>query len=150
MDLDRIIKESIDKVLLEGILSSFTWQDVGFIEGDIEPDNCERIIVTVKGQEIPVEVINLKAQQTRIGKIQLHIFIDKKFQKQGVATKIYTAFIHEFGGIYSGFGRIMNKPAIFSIYKKLKNEPDITVRFVRGSDGKPFGIEAFLKQKEQP
>lgn len=150
--ISRIIRENIDNMLSpENVLSKpFTWHDVDFIEGDIESDRCERLIVTIKGVEIPVELINLKAQQTLLGKINLHIFIDERFQKQGIATKIYTSFIHQFGGIYSGFGRMMNKPAIMSIYSKLKEDPDINVRYVRTKDNEPIGIEAFLKQQEQP
>jgi GNAT superfamily N-acetyltransferase len=130
---------------LDGILSSFTWQDIDFREGDIDVGNCERLYVIIKGVEIPVETINLKAQQTRVGKIQLHIFIDKKYQGRGIATKIYNAFIHQFGGIYSGFGRIMNKEAILSIYSKLSKEPDIEVKYVYGYNKEPIGIEAYLK-----
>lgn len=131
------------------LLEPFSWQDIDFREGDIEFDNCERLYVIIKGVEIPVETINLKAQQTRIGKIQLHIFIDRKYQRQGIATKIYTAFIHQFGGIYSGFGRIMNKEGIMSIYSKLSKEPDIQVKYVYGNQDKPIGIEAYLKNQEQ-
>lgn len=126
----------------------FTWKDVDFAEGDIE-GSCEQLIVIIKGVKIPIGLINLKAQQTILGKINLHIFIDDKFQKQGIATKIYTSFIHRFGGIYSGFRRMMNKSAILSIYKKLEQEPDIQINYVMSKDGEPIGIEATLIQQEQ-
>ena len=144
-----MILEELDKTMsyeeINSLLSSCTWHDVDFIEGDIEPDGCERLHVTVKGVEIPVEIINLKAQQTRIGKIQLHIFIDDKFQGLGIATKIYISFIHEFGGLYSGFGRVLNKGWVEFIYKRLKKEPDIEVKPVFGYKGKKIGVEAYLK-----
>lgn len=145
--LSHIIREMLEqKPSPEQVLSQpFTWKDVDFIEGDII-GHCEQLIVTVKGVEIPLELINLKAQQTIIGKINLHIFINDKFQNQGIATKIYTSFIHQFGGIYSGFGRMMNKPAIFSIYHKLEQDPDITVRYLMSKNREPIGIEAFLNK----
>ena len=147
MRLRELILEETGKGIDYGdVLSSFTWRDVDFVEGDIESDGCERLYVVINGVRMPVEVINLKAQQTRLGKIQLHIFIDKKYHGQGIGTKIYISFIHQFGGIYSGFGRILNKEAIFSIYKKLGNESDIEVRYVYGYNNEPIGIEAVLKQ----
>ncbi len=131
----------------EVLNSPFSWTDVDFAEGDIGLDGCEQLIVIIKDIEIPLELINLKAQQTRLGKIQLHIFISDEFQGKGIATKIYTSFIHQFGGIYSGFGRVMNKPAILSIYSKLDREPDIDVRYVQGYEGEIIGIEATLKER---
>lgn len=125
----------------------FSWTDVDFAEGDIGLDGCEQLIVIIKDIEIPLELVNLKAQQTRLGKIQLHIFISDEFQGKGIATKIYTSFIHQFGGIYSGFGRVMNKPAILSIYSKLDREPDIDVRYIQGYEGEIIGIEATLKER---
>lgn len=131
----------------EVLNSPFSWTDVDFAEGDIGLDGCEQLIVIIKNIEIPLELINLKAQQTRLGKIQLHIFISDEFQGKGIATKIYTSFIHQFGGIYSGFGRVMNKPAILSIYSKLDREPDIDVRYIQGYEGEIIGIEATLKER---
>lgn len=131
----------------EVLNSPFSWTDVDFAEGDIGLDGCEQLIVIIKDIEIPLELINLKAQQTRLGKIQLHIFISDEFQGKGIATKIYTSFIHQFGGIYSGFGRVMNKPAILSIYSKLDREPDIDVRYIQGYEGEIIGIEATLKER---
>lgn len=131
----------------EVLNSPFSWTDVDFAEGDIGLDGCEQLIVIIKDIEIPLELVNLKAQQTRLGKIQLHIFISDEFQGKGIATKIYTSFIHQFGGIYSGFGRVMNKPAILSIYSKLDREPDIDVRYIQGYKGEIIGIEATLKER---
>ena len=131
----------------EVLNSPFSWTDVDFAEGDIGLDGCEQLIVIIKNIEIPLGLINLKAQQTRLGKIQLHIFISDEFQGKGIATKIYTSFIHQFGGIYSGFGRVMNKPAILSIYSKLDREPDIDVRYIQGYEGEIIGIEATLKER---
>ena len=88
----------------------------------------------------------MKAQQTRLGKIQLHTFVAKEFQRMGIITKVYTAFIHQFGGIYSGFGRMMNVDGIMSIYRKLGQEPDIEVFVINGADKKPIGIEARLRR----
>lgn len=131
----------------EVLNSPFSWTDVDFAEGDIGLDGCEQLIVIIKDIEIPLELVNLKAQQTRLGKIQLHIFISDEFQGKGIATKVYTSFIHQFGGIYSGFGRVMNKPAILSIYSKLDREPDIDVRYIQGYKGEIIGIEATLKER---
>ena len=144
--INRIIKESVNKELIKKLLTSSSWQDIDFIESDIEEDNCERLIVTAKGYEIPIDLINLKVQYTRLGKYQLHIFIDEYLQGCGIGTKIYTSFIHQFGGVYSGFGRVMNKDAIMAIYRKLSKEPDIEVKDVVGGDNKTLiGIEANLK-----
>ena len=148
MRLRHIIVEEIDKTInYDELFSSFTWRDVDFIEGDIcKFDNCERLYVTVKGIQIPINIIDLNAQQTRLGKIQLHIFINDRYQGRGIATKIYTSFIHQFGGIYSGYKRIMNNDAILSIYDKLKKEPDIEVKEVYGYNNEAIGIEAYLKK----
>ena len=140
------IKETVKKELIKKLLTSSTWHDIDFIEGDIEEDNCERLIVTAKNYKIPINIINLKVQYTRLNKFQLHIFIDEYFQGCGIGTKLYISFIHQFGGVYSGFGRIMNKDAIIGIYNKLKQESDIDVNYVIGVDGKPIGIEATLKK----
>ena len=145
--IDKIIAESVNKELIKKLLTSTSWQDIDFVEGDIEEDNCERLIVTAQGYKIPINVINLKVQYTRLEKYQLHIFIDDYFQGCGIGTKVYISFIHQFGGVYSGFGRVMNKEAIMSIYNKLKKEPDIEVKFVMGVDNKPIGIEAVLDTK---
>lgn len=148
--LIHIIREQLESQLSpEEVLSQpFTWHDIDFIEGEEIVNNCEQLIVTVKGVEIPLELINLKAQLTMLGKINLNIFIDERFQKQGIGTKIYISFIHQFGGIYSGFGRIMNKEAILTIYKKLDKEPDIKVDYLKSNTGKPIGIQAVLDNKK--
>jgi hypothetical protein len=130
---------------IKNALSSFTWKDITFEEGDIEIDNCERIHVIIKGVQMPTNIINLRAQQTRLGKIQLHIFLDESVRGNGVATKIYIAFIHEFGSVYSGFGRVMNERAILSIYKNLSKEADISVNYVTNLNQEVIGIEASLK-----
>ena len=144
--IHNILIESLNKIDLLHILTSCSPSDIDFIEGDIEEDNCERLIVTVNGEEIPINIINLKAQYTRLDKYQLHIFIDKAFQGCGIGTKIYNSFIHQFGGVYSGFGRMLNKDAVMGMYRKLAKEPDIEVNFVIGADKKPIGIEAKLIQ----
>lgn len=145
-NIKKIITETVKKELIKKLLTSSTWHDIDFIEGDIEEDNCERLIVTAKNYKIPINIINLKVQYTRLNKFQLHIFIDEYFQGCGIGTKLYISFIHQFGGVYSGFGRIMNKDAIIGIYNKLKQESDIDVNYVIGVDGKPIGIEATLKK----
>ena len=52
---------------------------------------------------------------------QLHTAVHKDLQKQGLASKIYTKFIHEFGNLYSSKGRRMNNN-INKILNKFKNK----------------------------
>ena len=144
--IHNIILESIDRIRLKELLSSCSWHDIDFLEGDVEEDNCERLIVTVRGIEVPIDVINLKCQLTTSGRVQLHIFIDDSFQGCGIGTKVYMSYIHQFGELYSGLGRVMNMDAILKIYEKRSHEPDIDVNYLVDANKKPIAIEAKLKQ----
>ena len=64
----------------------------------------------------------------------------------GIGTKIFNAFVHLYGGTYSGYGRVLNRQAIDTIYSNLSKEPDIQVNYVYGKDKDPIGIEATLKK----
>ena len=139
--------ESMKSDRYHEVIDGCSWRDIDFKEGEVDEEGLEHLIVTVKGIELPDSVINLKAQNTRLGKIQLHTMIGKDYQRTGFGTKVYTAFIHAFGSVYSGFGRVLNPDGVMGIYRKLNNEPDINVNYIMDRQkNKPIGIEAVLNE----
>jgi len=57
---------------------------------------------------------------------QIHISLDKNLRGLGLGYKIYKALIMNFGHIYSGKGRKLNKLEVPKIWDKLKNDSEIT------------------------
>lgn len=86
--------------------------------------------VIVDGEEMSTDDVNFIIEPHTVhGEVlyQPHIHIIPRLQHQGLGFKIYKAFIHEFGNIYSSHWCRTNNLEIPAIYDKLAREPDITV-----------------------
>ena len=86
--------------------------------------------VIIDGKEMSVDDINFIIEPHNVrGETlyQPHIHIAERLRHQGLGFKIYKAFIHEFGNIYSSHWCRTNNREIPAIYDKLAREPDITV-----------------------
>lgn len=137
-----IYQESVERPNTNNLLNC-DWKDISFEEGEESQfaTNMERLIVKIKNQEIPSYLIDLNAHMIRGGqKIQLHINLDPSLRSMGLGTKIYRAFLHWYGALYSARRRMTNPIAIERIYNKLEKDADVEVTY--GEDE----IEARLKQ----
>jgi hypothetical protein len=56
---------------------------------------------------------------------QIHLNISDNLKGLGLGYKIHKKLIHEFGHLYSGHGRTLNKVEIPKIWNKLSLDPDI-------------------------
>ena len=86
--------------------------------------------VIVDGEEMSVDDVNFIIEPHVVrGETlyQPHIHICDRLQHQGLGYKIYKAFIHEFGNLYSSHWCRTNNREIPAIYDKLAKEDDITV-----------------------
>lgn len=123
-----------DAVYYQNLVDSATVENIDFIEGDVN-DGSEDLIVTIGGEVVPRTIILLMAQPVkirvsetqRVDLLQIHIIMDKSVQHRGLAPKIYKKLILEFGGIYCGEGRRINKEHIGRVYEKLSEDPDLYV-----------------------
>lgn len=141
-----IYQESVERPNGASDLLNCDWKDISFEEGETSSiaTNMERIIVKIRDEEIPSYLIDLNAQMIRGGvKIQLHINLDPSLRGMGLGTKIYRAFLHWYGALYSAKRRMTNPKAIEHIYNKLEQDSDVEVTY--GEDE----IEARLKQVKQ-
>ena len=137
-----IYQESVERPNTNNLLNC-DWKDISFEEGEESQfaTNMERLIVKIKNQEIPSYLIDLNAHMIRGGqKIQLHINLDPSLRGMGLGTKIYRAFLHWYGALYSARRRMTNPIAIEHIYNKLEKDSDVEVTY--GEDE----IEARLRQ----
>ena len=116
------------------LVQSATVENIDFLEGN-EHGLTEDLIVTINGEIIPRQMILLMAQsvkiriseEERVPMLQIHIILNDGIQHMGLAPKIYTKLIYEFGAIYSGEGRRINKEHIAKVYEKLAQNPNIYV-----------------------
>ena len=116
------------------LVQSATVENIDFLEGNIN-GITEDLIVTINGEIIPRQMILLMAQtvkiriseEERVPMLQIHIILNEGIQRLGLAPKIYTKLIYEFGAIYSGEGRRINKEHIAKVYAKLAQDPNIYV-----------------------
>ena len=107
------------------------------IEGDITfgeeiqiNDWQARLPVIVNGKEMSVDDVDFIIEPHYVAGetlYQPHIFIDERLQHQGLGFRIYKAFIHEFGNIYSSHWCRTNNKEIPAIFNKLALEDDIVV-----------------------
>ena len=137
-----IYQESVERPSNVSNLLNCDWKDISFEEGETSSiaTNMERIIVKIRDKEIPSYLIDLNAHMIRGGvKIQLHINLDPSLRGMGLGTKIYRAFLHWYGALYSAKRRMTNPKAIEHIYNKLEQDSDVEVTY--GEDE----IEARLK-----
>lgn len=116
------------------LVQSATVENIDFLEGNIN-GITEDLIVTINGEIIPRQMILLMAQtvkiriseEERVPMLQIHIILNEGIQRLGLAPKIYTKLIYEFGAIYNGEGRRINKEHIAKVYAKLAQDPNIYV-----------------------
>lgn len=116
------------------LVQSTTVENIDFLEGN-EHGLTEDLIVTINGEIMPRQMILLMAQsvkiriseEERVPMLQIHIILNDGIQHMGLAPKIYTKLIYEFGAIYSGEGRRINKEHIAKVYAKLAQDPNIYV-----------------------
>ena len=116
------------------LVQSATVENIDFLEGN-EHGLTEDLIVTINGEIMPRQMILLMAQsvkiriseEERVPMLQIHIILNDGIQHMGLAPKIYTKLIYEFGAIYSGEGRRINKEHIAKVYEKLAQNPNIYV-----------------------
>ena len=131
------------------LVQSATVENIDFLEGN-EHGLTEDLIVTINGEIMPRQMILLMAQsvkiriseEERVPMLQIHIILNDGIQHMGLAPKIYTKLIYEFGAIYSGEGRRINKEHIAKVYEKLAQNPNI---YVYHDD---MCYMAMLKQRE--
>lgn len=116
------------------LVQSATVESIDFLEGNVN-GVTEDLIVTINGEIMPRQMILLMAQsvkirispEERVPMLQIHIILNEGIQRLGLAPKIYTKLIYEFGAIYSGEGRRINKEHIAKVYAKLAQDPNIYV-----------------------
>lgn len=116
------------------LVQSATVENIDFLEGNVN-GVTEDLIVTINGEIMPRQMILLMAQsvkirineEERVPMLQIHIILNDGIQRLGLAPKIYTKLIYEFGAIYSGEGRRINKEHIAKVYEKLAQNPNIYV-----------------------
>ena len=132
--MSTYMSEPSDVKHYQDLVDSATVGNIDFIEGDVN-DGSEDLIVTIGGEVVPRAMILLMAQPVkirvsetqRVSLLQIHIIMDKSIQHRGLAPKIYKKLILEFGGIYCGEGRRINKEHIGRVYDKLSKDPDLYV-----------------------
>ena len=86
--------------------------------------------VIVDGKEMSVDDVNFIIEPHEVNGetlYQPHINIIDRLQHQGLGYRIYLAFIHEFGNLYSSHWCRTNDKEIPVIYDKLSREPGIKV-----------------------
>lgn len=111
--------------------------------------------VLVKGIEIPTELIFFRAEGVeKLNTFQLHINIDESLRRNGIAYKLYQAFINIFGSACSLFknrastfydengSKVSSDVAIDNLWKKLAQLPNIKVFNVKNKLGNVVGVKA--------
>ena len=121
--------------------------DIDFKEELIDSIGQYQMIVYINDIEIPQSLINYRIKPRQIENnilYQVHMFIDDKLQHRGIGTKLAYKTIQLYGNIYAGFGRILNKNAVFNIFKKLNNYQNVQVNYVTNKEKQKIGIVAKL------
>lgn len=137
IDDDVIEEDGTDGIDYVDLVRNASEDDIDFIEGEMGSINSstERLYVTINGESIPSELINLNVQivERRISEnktmqfINPHIVIDKSLRGMNLATKIYTRLALLYGALCSGAGRRVNNDEIPRIYEKLGKDPRLTL-----------------------
>jgi hypothetical protein len=119
------------------------------------------LIPVINGVEIPRELVNLDCEEYNVDDElfwQLHIRINDKIQRLGIAEKIYTAFILSGNKVVSIFKnrassfyvekgkKIDSDNAISGLWEKLKQNPKIEIFQLGDSEGNVIGVTGELKQ----
>ena len=112
-------------ILLEGF-------DNGIEFGEERQINDYQLLlpVIVDGKEMTEDEINFIIEPHEVNGetlYQPHIHIIDRLRHQGIGYRIYLAFLHEFGNLYSSHWCRTNDKEIPAIYDKLSREPGIRV-----------------------
>lgn len=115
--------------------------------------------VIINGVEIPTNYVFFRAEEeSKINSYQLHINIDERIRRQGVAFKLYQAFIRIFGTACSYF---KNRTASFysdknasneadaaidGLWKKIISLPNVNASYLVNRLRKKIGVKVTLKQ----
>ena len=152
--------ELVDKIV------NASWDQIDFEENEI---NIPRIgsnnkhlwemKIIANGTEIPVKLVSLWAESVPIGNrffYQLHIRVDEKLRRKGIAFKLYKSFINIFGQAISLYqnrtatyykdknSSTSDDVAIEKLWGKLATDPTIKVQTVK-KHGEPIGVVGFKK-----
>ena len=113
--------------------------------------------VLVNGQEVPTDLVFFRAEEIpQLKSYQLHINVDDSLKRQGIAFKLYQAFIRLFGTACSLFKNrvatfydennvlISSDAAIDGLWKKLGQLPEFKVVPVRNKNKDIVGVKAIL------
>lgn len=114
----------------------------------------------INGIEIPREYVKLECEKYNVDDEifwQLHIRVNDKLQRMGIAEKIYTSFIlngnkilslfnNRSGSFYKEKGKTIDSDnAINGLWNKLKQNPKILINDLGDSEGNIIGITGELK-----
>lgn len=114
--------------------------------------------VLVNGTEVPTEYVYFRAEEMpKLNSYQLHLNIDEKIRRNGIAFKLYQAFIKIFGSACSLFknrastfydenGRpIPSDEAINKLWMKLSELPNIKLLNIVNFKKDVIGVKAISK-----
>ena len=161
--------ESVDKETnLETLLINTPYENIDFNEEEINIPSIGNsnkhmwvLNVICDGVAIPTELVYFRAESVYIkGKLfyQLHINVNEKLRRKGIAFKLYQAFICLFGNAISLYNNrsasfyqnnnsaTTNDEAIGNLWSKLKSCPNIIVKKIKNKQGENIGDIALLKQ----
>ena len=119
------------------------------------------LIPVIDGVEIPRNLVKLECEEYNVDDElfwQLHVEINEKIRRMGIAEKMYVAFIlkgnnvvdiftNRVGTFYSEMGKsVKSDMAIGNMWSKIKNYPNIQIYDLGDGDGKIIGLTAELKK----
>lgn len=156
--------EENDETSLINTIVTASWNQIDFKESEIDIPSIGtnnkhlwELQVVVDDIEIPTRLVSLWAESVYFGNkmfYQLHIRIDEKLRRKGVAFKLYKSFINIFGHAISLYknrtasfyaendATTTNDAAIGNLWKKLGDDPTIKVQTVKKA-GEPIGVIGF-------
>lgn len=139
-------------------------EDIDFREEEYDikgvPTNTVMYLmhVLVNGKEVPTEYVFFRAEGVKkLNTFQLHINIDPSIRRNGIAFKLYQAFIRIFGSACSLFRnrtatfydengiQVPSDVAINSLWSKLAALPSINVVPIKNKNKEIVGVKAVLK-----
>lgn len=131
---------------LYDIIKDCSSEEIDFIDKQINGYQFQ-MQVKIGEEEIPINIINFKAEPREINSdylYQVHLFINEKYQHIGIGYKVLKRFVELYGNVYCGIGRMMNVDEIPHIFNKLGNEPNMEYSDVMNVNGKKIGIAVKL------
>jgi hypothetical protein len=127
------------------------------------PTNREynQLIPVIDGYEIPTSMVSFRCEQENVDDElfwQLHITVNEKLRRMGIAEKLYTAFIlqgnnvvsifkNRAGTFYNEMGKsIPSDKAIENLWNKIKQNSKIQTFQLGDDNGNVIGITGELKK----